>query len=403
MRTKSLCILLASILIASVAPGQIPTKPTSGFTSSVEGQLPPGSVFKRATLELADGSVQVVDYAATPDGRALIDGDIMITVDEEGRGRIAKEMGRLWAERNVLAKEGSLTKATGINGSSFRWANNTVPFVIQVADAWQQQAIIDAMDHIEDRTAVRFIPRTTQTDHVAFVNVAGVCRSFVGRQGGRQTIEIDRFGCGFGQIVHEIGHALGLWHEHQRTDRDNSVIVHWNNIQTNPDARPNFHIRSGFWRGPFDFNSIMNYGSFDFSRNGLPTLTRLNGTTWTANRTALTATDSTGIGDMYRRVRASIDYSCEGFSGQCHLWGSSSYGVRPITSWQWSIYDGNNLVTSTSSSVTHTFQNTGPEGNLVFLEVTDSQGDRTHAEAFIDLSECTGVFICDPSDDGFEF
>ncbi len=403
MHAKRLCILLTSILVASAVSGQIPTKPVSGLTSSVEGNVPSDSVFKRATLELADGSVEVVDYAATPDGRAVIDGDIMITVDEEGRGRIAKEMERLWSERNVLAKVDSLSKATGIQGSSFRWQNNTVPFVIEVADAWQRQDILDAMAHFEERTHVRFIPRTLENDHVAFVNETDVCRSFVGRQGGRQEIEIDRFGCDFGRIAHEIGHALGLWHEHQRADRDNSVIVHWNNIETSPDARPNFYIRNGFWRGPFDFDSIMNYGSFDFSHNDLPTLTRLDGSTWDANRTALTWNDASGIGDMYRHVRARITYSCEAFSGQCHLWGSSSFGVQPITSWRWSIYDGTNLITSSNSSVTHTFQNTGPAGNLVYLEVVDSQGDRAYADTLVDLGDCPGIQICDKSVEGFGF
>lgn len=60
------------------------------------------------------------------------------------------------------------------------------------------------------------------------------CSSYVGRIGGHQTISVGNADqsivCKKGNIIHEIAHALGFFHEHSRPDRDDYVDVLWDNV-----------------------------------------------------------------------------------------------------------------------------------------------------------------------------
>lgn len=70
-----------------------------------------------------------------------------------------------------------------------------------------------------------------------------------------------------GTVEHELGHALGLWHEHQRPDRDNYVTVHPENSLAEWAASFNaltnevLQLEHTKDLGPYDFNSVMHYGA----------------------------------------------------------------------------------------------------------------------------------------------
>lgn len=148
-----------------------------------------------------------------------------------------------------------------IRGERYRWPAARIPYGIDSNDfpeGTTRRAKIEwAVDHWNSRSRMKFIRRSTQDDWVRFVAHPEACQSPVGRRSGAQNVRCQLSVSGFarGSVVHEMGHAVGLYHEHQRPDRDDFVTV-MGGDSTNYGRKDSDDVTL---LTPYDYLSIMHY------------------------------------------------------------------------------------------------------------------------------------------------
>lgn len=268
-----LLVMLLALTLAGCQQAAQPEHPEPlGDGDTLEYAPGRSGEVKTATLTGPDGQPFSFSYELI-DGLAIIEGDMIIGTEDEMA--TLDDADGITVQSTLLYRRVCWTFLfVDVHCENYRWPNSLVPYVF--ADDWDdpamagdetavmRAAILAAMAEVEAVTSIRFVPRTTQGDYVRFRDSSG-CSATVGREGGQQNVNL-AFACrNTWVIVHEMLHMLGLKHEQTRHDRNSFVEIQFDNILDGKEH--NFETSDlAYDYGPYDFDSLMHYGTFDFCR-----------------------------------------------------------------------------------------------------------------------------------------
>uniref|UniRef100_A0A0K0EAZ9 Metalloendopeptidase n=1 Tax=Strongyloides stercoralis TaxID=6248 RepID=A0A0K0EAZ9_STRER len=131
---------------------------------------------------------------------------------------------------------------------------------------------IEAIEAIENNTCIKFEKKDDcdNTTQELIFKQGDYCASNVGHipKNHSQIIWLTPECYGNPYIIlHEIGHTLGLIHEHTRTDKDRYVTIDYYSLYENEIS--NFRIRNDSrfknYSTAYDYSAIMHYAPYDFS------------------------------------------------------------------------------------------------------------------------------------------
>jgi Astacin (Peptidase family M12A) len=143
------------------------------------------------------------------------------------------------------------------------WWDGVIPYVFDASVSENMKArVLEAFNPWRG-LGVRIRPRTTETQYLTirsyydnFYIYSWQCASVVGMRMDNNNQMYANDGCRRRDLVHEWGHAMGLFHEHTRPDRDNYV------------ALSSYDEIKGSSFGAYDFDSVMHYDAYNRNIDG---------------------------------------------------------------------------------------------------------------------------------------
>jgi astacin (peptidase family M12A) len=201
-------------------------------------------------------------------GRAIFQGDI----DLGPADRLEQPVGKFLSSRRRGV--GSLSQPLAVKaGDDYLWPGGIVPFeldsnLLTTANQPLRSNVQAAIDFWNNNTNLEFVPRSDAPAFIHFTEDSGISgsgQSRVGMGSGSQSIKL-KSSASRSTVIHEIGHAVGLYHEQSRRDRDANVEVLFNNILPGEEHNFEKHLDDGIDFGPYDTTSRMHYTANEFAR-----------------------------------------------------------------------------------------------------------------------------------------
>uniref|UniRef100_A0A0B6ZGY8 Metalloendopeptidase n=1 Tax=Arion vulgaris TaxID=1028688 RepID=A0A0B6ZGY8_9EUPU len=168
---------------------------------------------------------------------------------------------------------GIRTKRKAVREYRLRWTNAEIPYLFARGHFTvnEEYMMRRSMTEWERYTCLKFRPANLQDKNsVRFQNGVG-CNSQLGMVGGVQVLNLQAPGCRYkGLYLHEIGHAIGLVHEHQLPDRDKYISVLYQNVAPHMRVWFNKYTSNEVnqMTVPYEYSSVMHYGITAFAYDG---------------------------------------------------------------------------------------------------------------------------------------
>ena len=219
-------------------------------------------VLTAASAAFADTADNVAAYDAIlstvePDQTTVALGDMVLPV----------ETVRRWRNKLAGVPTTSSASQTGVTP----WPGGIVNYVFDASvNAAHRTATRDAMGEWATFANLTFIEGAA-ANYILIKEVAGLGGGMaaVGRTGPAQQFDIGPSAWNRGTLLHELGHTLGLIHEHQRGEPGVNNRNNFVTIGAEVASNGNFILIPSTSNGPYDFLSVMHYARDTFAPFGV--------------------------------------------------------------------------------------------------------------------------------------